>query len=209
MTLQLSAHNLVCRRGGRIVFSDLSFTLGQGEGLLLEGPNGTGKTSLLRILAGLGAIEAGTLALDGADEELTIGQRAHYLGHQNALKLALTVEENLTFWAHFMGKTLSSNTIADHLEVFDLGRLAGYSAGLLSAGQKRRLALSRLELIPRPIWLLDEPSVGLDTASCALLANAMRRHMDAGGLLISSTHTDLGLTFTHKLNLGELKKAVS
>ncbi len=209
MTMQLSANNLVCRRGGRIVFSGLSFKLGQGEGLLLEGPNGTGKTSLLRILAGLGAYEEGTLTLDGADEELTIGQRAHYLGHQNALKLALSVEENLTFWARFMGQSVSSETIIDHLAVFDLERLAGYSAGLLSAGQKRRLALSRLELIPRPIWLLDEPSVGLDAASCSLLANAMNRHMAAGGLLISSTHTDLGLSFTHTLNLGKLPEAAS
>ncbi len=207
--MQLSANNLVCRRGGRIVFSGLSFKLAQGEGILLEGPNGTGKTSLLRILAGFGALEQGNLSLDGIDDELTIGQRAHYLGHQNALKLALSVEENLSFWARFMGQTVSSHTIADHLRSFDLERLAGYSAGLLSAGQKRRLALSRLELIARPIWLLDEPSVGLDTASCALLAEAMDRHMKGGGLLIASTHTDLGLTFRHKINLGELPEAAS
>ena len=209
MTMQLSAHNLVCRRGGRIVFSGLSFNIGQGEGLLLEGPNGTGKTSLLRIVAGLGAYEEGTLTLDGADEELTIGQRAHYLGHQNALKLALSVEENLTFWARFMGQPVTSDTIADHLGAFNLERLSSYSAGLLSAGQKRRLALSRLELVARPIWLLDEPSVGLDTASCKLLADAMARHMAAGGLLIASTHTDLGLTFKHRVNLGDLPGAAS
>ncbi|MCP5083721.1 MAG: heme ABC exporter ATP-binding protein CcmA [Alphaproteobacteria bacterium] len=202
--MQLSANNLVCHRGGRTVFSGLSFTVAQGEGLLLEGPNGTGKTSLLRILAGFGAIEQGALELKGADEELTIGQRAHYLGHQNALKLALSVEENLTFWANFMGQSVSSSTIADHLGAFNLESLSSYSAGLLSAGQKRRLALSRLELVSRPIWLLDEPSVGLDTASCALLADAMSRHMAAGGLLIASTHTDLGLTFKNKVNLGDL-----
>lgn len=204
MAMQLSANNLVCRRGGRTVFSGLSFKVGRGEGLLLEGPNGTGKTSLLRILAGFGALEAGSLELEGADDELTIGQRAHYLGHQNALKLALSVEENLAFWARFMGQSVTSATIEEHLGAFNLAHLASYSAGLLSAGQKRRLALSRLELVARPIWLLDEPSVGLDTASCALLADAMGRHMAAGGLLIASTHLDLGLNFTHKLNLGDL-----
>ncbi len=209
MTMQLSAKNLVCRRGGRTVFSGLSFTVGQGEGLLLEGPNGTGKTSLLRILAGFGALEAGTLELDGADEELTIGQRAHYLGHQNALKLALSVEENLSFWANFMGQPATAGTIEQRLDAFNLGHLMSYSAGLLSAGQKRRLALSRLELVSRPIWLLDEPSVGLDTASCALLAAAMRRHMEAGGLLVASTHLDLGLTFNHRLNMGDLAEQSS
>ncbi len=204
MTMQLSAKNLVCRRGGRTVFSGLSFTVGQGEGLLLEGPNGTGKTSLLRILAGFGALETGSLELDGADDELTIGQRAHYLGHQNALKLALSVEENLSFWADFMGQPATANTIEERLDAFNLGHLMSYSAGLLSAGQKRRLALSRLELVSRPIWLLDEPSVGLDAASCKLLAAAMMRHMEAGGLLIASTHLDLGLTFTKKLNMGDV-----
>ena len=209
MTMQLSANNLVCHRGGRTVFSGLSFSLAQGEGLLLEGPNGTGKTSLLRILADFGALEQGSLELSGADEELTIGQRAHYLGHQNALKLALSVEENLTFWANFMGQPVSPDVIAEHLGTYNLEHLASYSAGLLSAGQKRRLALSRLELVARPIWLLDEPSVGLDAASCTLLARAMARHMASGGLLIASTHTDLGLTFQHKVNLGELKERAS
>ncbi|MEM1200651.1 MAG: heme ABC exporter ATP-binding protein CcmA [Pseudomonadota bacterium] len=202
--MQLSAKNLICRRGGRTVFSGLSFTVSQGEGLLLEGPNGTGKTSLLRILAGFGALEAGELELAGADDELTIGQRAHYLGHQNALKLALSVEENLSFWANFMGQPATASMIEQRLDAFNLGHLMSYSAGLLSAGQKRRLALSRLELVSRPIWLLDEPSVGLDTASCTLLAAAMRRHMEAGGLLIASTHLDLGLSFNHRLNLADL-----
>ena len=169
--------------------------------MLLKGPNGTGKTSLLRMIAGLGDIASGSLTLEGMDEELTIAQRSHYVGHLNALKTAMSVEENLTFWARFMGKPCGPGDVLEHLSRFDLERLASYSAALLSAGQRRRLALSRLELVPRPIWLLDEPSVGLDVASVELLAASMQRHMDGGGILIASTHTDLGLEFHTTVDL--------
>ena len=199
--MKLIATDLECQRGGRLVFSGLSFELAAGQGMLLKGPNGSGKTSLLRIIAGLGEIASGSLELEGLSDELEIGQRAHYVGHQNALKTAMSVEENLTFWAQFMGKPAGLAEIREHLSRFDLERLAGYSAALLSAGQRRRLALSRLELVPRPVWLLDEPSVGLDVASVELLAAAMQRHMDGGGILLASTHTDLGLNFQGTLDL--------
>ncbi|MEM7429565.1 MAG: heme ABC exporter ATP-binding protein CcmA [Pseudomonadota bacterium] len=199
--MKLIAKDLECQRGGRHVFGGMSFEVPAGSGLLLKGPNGSGKTSLLRMIAGLGDIAAGTLELDGLDDELTIGQRAHYVAHQNALKTAMSVEENLTFWARFMGVACSSVDVREHLARFDLERLAGYSAALLSAGQRRRLALSRLELVPRPVWLLDEPSVGLDAASVELLAAAMRRHTEGGGILLASTHTDLALGFNDTLDL--------
>lgn len=202
--MKLIAKDLDCQRGGRLVFTGLSFEVAAGQGMLLKGPNGSGKTSLLRIIAGLGEIAAGTLELEGLDDELEIGQRAHYVGHQNALKTAMSVEENLTFWARFMGKPCGLSEIREHLSRFDLERLASYSAALLSAGQRRRLALSRLELVPRPIWLLDEPSVGLDVASVELLAAAMQRHIDGGGILLASTHTDLGLSFQVELDLASL-----
>ncbi len=201
--MKLIAKDLECFRGGRRVFSGMSFELPAGSGLLLKGPNGSGKTSLLRLVAGLGEPASGTLELDGLDDELTVAQRAHYVGHQNALKTAMSVEENLGFWARFMGKPCTAGEIRDHLAAFDLERLAGYSSALLSAGQRRRLALSRLELVPRPVWLLDEPSVGLDVTSVELLASAMRRHLEDGGILMASTHTDLGLEFQSTLDLSD------
>ncbi len=201
--MRLIADKIDCERGGRRVFSDLSFTLGSGEGLLLTGANGSGKTSLLRLIAGLGDPAGGTFSIDGMDDDLAIGQRSHYVAHRNALKTALSVEENLAFWAKFMGASDVAAGIERGLGLFNLDHLASYSAGLLSQGQARRLALSRLELVARPIWLLDEPSVGLDEASCKQLAAAMNSHMDKGGLLIATTHTGLGVSFTKTIDMSE------
>jgi heme exporter protein A len=199
--MRLIADSIDCERGGRRVFSNLSFALDAGEGLLLTGANGSGKTSLLRLIAGLGDPAGGTISIEGMDDDLTVGQRSHYVAHRNALKTALSVEENLAFWARFMGVSDVQAGIERSLAIFDMERLASYSAGLLSQGQARRLALSRLELVPRPIWLLDEPSVGLDDASCKKLAAEMNGHMKKGGLLIATTHTGLGVTFTKTINM--------
>ncbi|MGI9483976.1 MAG: heme ABC exporter ATP-binding protein CcmA [Hyphomicrobiales bacterium] len=201
--MELIAENIDCERGGRRVFSDLSFQLSAGDSLLLTGVNGSGKTSLLRLIAGLGEPVGGTLELEGVGDELSIGQRSHYLAHKNGLKTALSVEENLKFWATFLGTSDAPEAIEKGLELFDLAHLAGYSAGLLSQGQARRLALSRLVLVPRPIWLLDEPSAGLDAASCEKLGSAMERHTGEGGLLIATTHTDLGIKFGKTINMGD------
>ncbi len=203
VAMELKAKNLECHRGGRMVFAGLSFELQPGQGMLLKGPNGIGKTSLLRILAGLGELASGSLETSETDDEFTLPQLTHYVSHQNALKPALSVEENLAFWARFMGKDCSFSEIHDRLAGFELERLASYSAALLSAGQKRRLALARLELVHRPLWLLDEPSVGLDVASCKLLADAMERHLSTEGILIASTHTDLGVRFTRELDMSD------
>ncbi len=206
MKMKLIADNLECHRGGRKVFEGLSFELSEGQGLLLKGPNGSGKTSLLRILAGLGEIESGVLNLQNCDDERPLTQYANYVSHQNALKPALSVEENLSFWARFMGVNCTSQELHEHLERYGLERLASYSAALLSAGQKRRLALARLEVIGRPIWLLDEPSTGLDDASCKLLAGAMERHLMSKGLLIASSHTELGVCFTQTIDLADYSR---
>ena len=189
--MKLTGENLACRRGGRLVFSGLSFEVSSGEMLVLRGPNGAGKTSLLRLIAGLSPPAGGRLSLEGGDGDAGVGQQSHYIAHQNASKPQLTVAENLRFWAQFHGGR--DERVYAALEAMDLERLAGYAAALLSAGQKRRLALARLALVERPVWLLDEPTVGLDTASVARLRALMEAHLEGGGLVIATTHIDLGM----------------
>ncbi|MBI2719966.1 MAG: heme ABC exporter ATP-binding protein CcmA [Rhizobiales bacterium] len=196
--MQIIGQDLVCERGGRTVFHDVSFMVNRHELLQLTGPNGSGKSSLLRMIAGLNDPAAGTLNLDGGHADLTIGQQAHLIAHQEAVKLALTVAENLAFWAGFLG----GGDVGNALAALDLTRLAHYPAGLLSAGQKRRLSLARLVLVPRLLWLLDEPTVGLDTASQQRLAGMMTEHLAKGGMIIAATHVALGLEPARRLDLG-------
>jgi heme exporter protein A len=186
--MQLIAHSLTCERGGRTVFRGLAFKLEEGRLLQLTGPNGSGKSSLLRLIAGLNEAAAGRLELMGASPQLAIGQQAHYIAHQEAVKAALTVRENLAFWQGFLG----GGEVEEALEAFSLTGLAHYPAGLLSAGQKRRLALARLRLVPRVLWLLDEPTVGLDHAAQRSLVALMTGHLDEGGLIVAATHVPLG-----------------
>lgn len=196
--MRLEAKNLSCERGGRMVFQNLNFEIAAGEFAELRGPNGAGKSSLLRLLAGLNVPESGSLTFVGGKDEATIAEHAHYIGHSEANKPALTVQENLKFWSELLGAPLNPNATS----FFNLDGLADDQALLLSAGQKRRLALTRLVLAHRPIWLLDEPSVGLDTASLILLQNQIRSHVATGGIVIAATHTDLGINATRSINLG-------
>ncbi len=147
-------------RGGRTLFAGLSFAVGGGEALLLLGPNGAGKTTLIRTIAGLLAPAAGAIRLDGGDAERSVGEQCHYVGHLNALKSSLTVEENAAFWCRFLGGRRDGLDVA--LEAFGLAHLRDIPAAYLSAGQKRRLGLARVLLAERPVWLLDEPTVSLD-----------------------------------------------
>ncbi len=187
--MRITAENLSCERGGRTVFSDQNFSLGSGEFLQLAGPNGSGKSSLLRLLANLSEPSLGKITLEGGSPELTLGQQAHYIAHSDASKSALTVTENLIFWRDFLG----GGDLQHAVESVNLSALADYPVALLSAGQKRRLALARLALVPRAIWLLDEPSVGLDEDSQKLLVALMSKHLKAGGLIVAATHVPLGL----------------
>ena len=187
--MRITAENLSCERGGRTVFSNQNFSLGSGEFLQLAGPNGSGKSSLLRLLANLSEPSLGKITLEGGSPELTLGQQAHYIAHSDASKSALTVTENLIFWRDFLG----GGDLQHAVESVNLSALADYPVALLSAGQKRRLALARLALVPRAIWLLDEPSVGLDEASQKLLVALMSKHLKAGGLIVAATHVPLGL----------------
>ena len=203
--MRLVAEDLSCERGGRAVFSGLGFSLRAGQLLLLKGPNGSGKTSLLRLIAGFAEPAGGEVRLEGGHADLTLGQHCHLVQHQDAVKSALTVEENLTFWAGFLG----GGDIAAALAALGLDRLRSTSAAYLSAGQRRRLSLSRLALVPRPIWLLDEPSVGLDAASLERLERLIAAQLAGGGLVIASTHVAIGVEASGELDLGARAEAAA
>lgn len=200
-TIGLAASNLSCQRGGRLVFQNLSFKLAPGEALLVTGPNGAGKTSLLRQIAGLLPLAAGELRLDGAGPDAALPELCHYIGHANAVKVSLSVKENLAFWAEYLDGC--DEDLERALASFGLNQLADLPAGLLSAGQKRRLALSRLFAAARPIWLLDEPQSSLDASSVKLLDAAIEDHLKAGGIAVVASHTALKTKFGHKLILGK------
>lgn len=205
----LTVTKLCCVRGERAVFRDLSFQVAPGEMLTLVGPNGSGKSSLLRQLAGLLEVTEGAISLEGADPDQRIGDLVLYAGHLDAVKAPLSVFENLRFWAEFYGVAIAQ--VEPALEAFQLDHLGHLPAGVLSAGQKRRLGLSRLALLDRPLWLLDEPTVSLDTASISALADLMRAHLSSGGSIIAATHVDLGLEGTRTLDLSrraDLSRAV-
>jgi heme exporter protein A len=189
--MRLSGRGLRCIRGGREVFSGLDFAASTGEALAVTGPNGSGKTSLLRQVAGLLAISGGSIDLAGGDGELTIAEQAHYLGHRDALKPALSVMENLTFWRDFLGgEALDAEA---SLAAVGLDHAAHLPAVVLSAGQRRRLSIARLLAVRRPIWLLDEPTSALDSAGQTMFAAVMQDHLSRGGLIVAATHAPLGL----------------
>jgi heme exporter protein A len=190
--MQLSGVGLGCIRGGRVVFAGLDFAVASGEALAIVGRNGAGKTTLLRLVAGLLEATPGSrLELTGGTVEATIGEQAHYMGHRDALKPALSVRENLAFWYAFLGGR--DAPAASALDAVGLGELANLPAAYLSAGQRRRLALARLVAIPRPIWLLDEPTAALDSAGQQKLAELMGSHLAGGGLIMAATHGPLGI----------------
>ena len=193
MTLRIN--DLSLARGGVPVLAGLSFTLAPGRALILRGPNGVGKTTLLRTVAGLQPPLSG--AIEGAEDQVA------YCGHSDGLKLGLTVTENLRFWAQIFGQ----RDIEPALQAFALIGLHNRPAGGLSAGQKRRLALARMMVTGRRIWVLDEPTVSLDAASVALFASAVEAHLATGGAALLATHIDLGLQ-GDVLDLGPFKAKV-
>jgi len=192
--MDLEIDNLACRRAGRMVFRDLGFRLGAGEAAALRGPNGVGKSTLLRVLAGLipaagGDARLGDISL--ARDRGAFQERVAYAGHLDAVKPALGVAENLAVWAGL--HATDAGRVAAALERFGIGHIAGHPAAQCSAGQKRRLGLARLLVIDRPLWLLDEPTVSLDAASSALVAELVREHCAKGGMALIATHIELGL----------------
>ncbi len=185
----LEAEDLAAFRGERLVFADLRLALPGGGAMLLVGPNGSGKSTLLRVLAGLVLPEAGRVAWRGEDaaaDPVAHAGRVAYIGHLDALKPGLTAAENLRFWGR-------PDAVRAALATMGLAALGDLPARMLSAGQKRRLALARLCLSAAPIWLLDEPTLGLDVASVARLGEVLAGHRAGGGVVVAATHLALPL----------------
>jgi heme exporter protein A len=195
--MRLTGSELAVARGGRRIFEGVSFSLSAGEMVTVTGPNGVGKSTLLRLVAGLLRPEAGRIAID--PEPADGAPIVHYLGHLDALKPSLTVRENLDFWRRLW---VGAGDVEEALETVGLGGRDHLPAAVLSAGQKRRVALARLLVAARPLWLLDEPATALDSDGEAMLGRLMQRHLFAGGLVMAATHRSLPLTPTAAIALG-------
>ena len=199
--MRLIAEKLGGERGGQPVFSGIGFSLGEGDALVVTGPNGAGKSSLLRVVAGLLPATGGSVRLEGGGEAFpTIASAAHYLGHLNAMKPALTLQENLSFWRDFCGDADVSVEAA--LETVGLGAIGDLPYGYLSTGQKRRAAIARLLVSRRPIWLVDEPTAGLDAESARRFSALLADHLGGGGMILAATHLPLGIDRAAELRMG-------
>ena len=198
--MRLTGDKLSAVRGGRTLFADLAFSVDAGGALIVTGPNGAGKSTLIRTIAGLLHPAAGRIVLEGGAPDLPVSEQCHYVGHLSAIKPALSIEENASFWSGFLGGT--RNALNTALDRFGLEALRDIPAGYLSAGQKRRLGLVRLLLAERPLWLLDEPTTSLDSAAQAILTGVVNGHLAAGGLAVAATHVGLGFSNARELALG-------
>lgn len=199
------ARKLTCVRGERVLFENLSFSLKPGEVLVVRGPNGSGKTSLLRLLAGFLGPEAGAFQWQGETarhaRKLLQGS-LHYLGHAQALKSHLTVLENLVLWARLYG---ARSDFAQACGEVGLAGFEDFPVRFLSEGQRKRVNLARLIAVALPLWLLDEPVAGLDKGGQALLADLVKRHTAGGGMVVVATHQELDVTPARTLTLGRAK----
>jgi heme exporter protein A len=198
--MRLVAERLFVERGERAVLTGTSLAVEPGEALVVTGPNGAGKSTLLRALAGLLPLDTGTITLEGRDEEISIAEHIHLLGHADGVKGTLTALENIGFWRDFLGG--SGVEPEDALQATGLAHAADLPAMLLSAGQRRRLGMARLLVSRRPVWLLDEPATALDTDGLSRLSRFVAAHRAAGGIVVAATHSDLGWPDPRRMVLG-------
>lgn len=202
--MRLVAEGLSAKRGEDLIFQDISFEIASGEALVVKGPNGSGKSTLLRVLAGLLPAHAGAAKFLAAAQPVgQIGEAAHYLGHRNAMKRELTVEENLSFWKSFFGDFAGGAgvPVMEAVEAVGLGGIAHLPFGYLSAGQQRRMAMAKLLVSWRPVWILDEPTAALDAAAETMFAGLVTAHLASGGIAIAATHQPLGLEGVKELRM--------
>jgi heme exporter protein A len=205
LRISVEAEHVRIERGGRGVLDDLSFVLHPGEALIVTGPNGSGKSTLLRALAGLLPIVAGRIAVRGLTDAPPVREIAHYVGHLDGNKASLSAQDNLAFWTSMLAGRQPwgrASKPAEALASFGLAHVAQLPLAVLSAGQKRRVALARLLVAKRPLWLLDEPTTALDAASQARLAERMGDHLGAGGMIVAATHGALPLPHAQQMVLG-------
>jgi len=204
--MRLVAEGLSARRGEDLIFRDVSFDIGAGEALVVKGPNGSGKTTLLRVVADLLPRESGKIRLAGGETQGfdSVAGACHYLGHRNAMKRELTVEENLRFWKAFFGDSRGGTGVAidEAADAVGLGGILHLPFGYLSAGQQRRMAMAKLLVAWRPVWILDEPTAALDASAEAMFAGLVKAHLSRGGLALAATHQPLGLGAVSELQMG-------
>ena len=200
--MQLVADRLAVDRGERRIFDSVSFSVGAGSALVVTGPNGAGKSTLVKAIAGFLPPAEGVIRIDGLTGEAAerpVPEHCHYLAHDNALKSQLTVAENLSFWQRFLGGPAAS--VDEALEKVGLPGIGELPAGYLSAGQKRRVAIARLLVTHRPVWLVDEPTAALDKASEKRFAELAMAHVAAGGIVVAATHQALGIAAAQALDM--------
>ncbi|QRM56766.1 heme ABC exporter ATP-binding protein CcmA [Sinorhizobium sp. BG8] len=202
--MRLVVEGLSAKRGEDLIFHDISFQVEAGRALVIKGPNGAGKSTLLRVVAGLLLPHCGTVRLDAAPHPVErVGEACHYLGHRNAMKRELTVEENLRFWKAFLGNSPDGVgiDIFEASEAVGLGDITHLPFGYLSAGQQRRMAMAKLLVAWRPVWILDEPTAALDAAAEEMFAGLVTAHQARGGIVLAATHQPLQLEGVSELRL--------